>query len=123
MWSDDTRSYDSHLYDSRTENVAELHKKGTAATLPKMPSIDDDLEIIEGIWPKVADILREEGIMSFSDLADMTPNKLHRILNRHGGIYASMDTETWPEQATLARDGEMVKLEKLKDKLNAGKRV
>jgi predicted flap endonuclease-1-like 5' DNA nuclease len=81
----------------------------------------DDLKIVEGIGPKVEKLLHDVDIMTFADLAKMTPTGIKKILTPHGSPYSAMTPDTWPRQAGLARDGKMKELETLKEKLNGGK--
>lgn len=81
----------------------------------------DDLKIIEGIGPKIADLLINEGIVSFADLAATPAERVKEILDAAGSSYAMHDPTTWAQQAELARDGKMDELKELQDKLNAGR--
>jgi predicted alpha/beta hydrolase len=44
----------------------------------------DDLKIVEGIGPKVEKLLHNAGVMTFADLAKMTPASIKKILTPHG---------------------------------------
>lgn len=81
----------------------------------------DDLEKVEGIGPKVAEIFAEAGIKTFADLASKTKEELEAILDPHGGVYVAMDPTTWPQQAQLAADGKWDELKTLQDELKGGK--
>ena len=81
----------------------------------------DDLTIIEGIGPKVAEIFAKAGITSFAILAAKTKEELEAVLDPNGGIYFAMDPTTWPQQAQLAADGKWDELKTLQGELNAGK--
>jgi large subunit ribosomal protein L21 len=81
----------------------------------------DDLKMIEGIGPKIAEHLNAAGIVSFADLAATTADKVREILAEAGPRYASHDPETWPEQAKLAADGKFDELKAWQEKLDGGK--
>ena len=81
----------------------------------------DDLEIIEGIGPKIADTLIAAGITTFADLAATTAEKVKEILDASEGNFNAADPTTWAEQAQLAADGKMDELKELQEKLNGGK--
>ena len=98
--------------------VAEEPKAKTA----KAKSTGDDLKIIEGIGPKIEEILHEAGIDSFATLAAKSADEVREILLAQGSRYKMHDPETWAEQAQLAADGKMDELEVLKKALNAGKK-
>ncbi len=81
----------------------------------------DDLKIVEGIGPKIAELLIDKGIITFAQLATTTQETLNEILTEAGGIYASKDCSTWPKQAQLASEGKFDELKVWQDELNGGK--
>jgi len=83
----------------------------------------DDLEKIEGIGPKVNDLLKAADITTFAKLAATPAAKLKEILHAAGSHFAMMDPTTWPEQAALAAKGDWAALEKLEAELKGGRRV
>jgi large subunit ribosomal protein L17 len=96
-------------------------KKPAEAPVHAAPKHEDDLEIIEGIGPKVAKVLKEAGIVSFADLAHASPDKVTEILK--AAKLNMMDPAGWIEQAGLAAKGDMDGLKKLQDKLKGGRRA
>ena len=91
-------------------------KKAPKASVPA-----DDLTLIEGIGPKIAELLIAAGIVSFADLAKAKPAAIKTILEAAGKRYQMHDPATWPKQAALARDGKTAELEALQAKLKGGK--
>ena len=83
----------------------------------------DDLEIVEGIGPKIAQLLHAKGIVTFAQLADTSPARIRAILDEAGPNYRIADPGTWPEQADLAARNRWVELRALQDVLDAGVRV
>jgi large subunit ribosomal protein L15 len=81
----------------------------------------DDLKLIEGIGPKIADLFINAGIDTFAKLADASVEQMKSILETGGPRYTIHDPSTWAEQAVLARDGKMSELKELQDRLNGGK--
>ena len=81
----------------------------------------DDLTKIEGIGPKIAEVLNEKDIKTYSDLSKCDSNKLREILAEAGSNFKSHDPETWPKQAKLAADGNWDELKKLQDDLQGGR--
>jgi predicted flap endonuclease-1-like 5' DNA nuclease len=79
----------------------------------------DDLEIIEGIGPKIAAVLKAAGIVTFAQLAEADPAVLHKILQDANLRLA--DPSTWGDQARLAAAGDMEGLKQLQDSLTAGR--
>ena len=81
----------------------------------------DDLTVIEGIGPKIAELLIAGGIRTFKELAAAKPAAVKAILDAAGKRYQMHDPATWPKQAALARDGKTAELAKLQGELKAGK--
>jgi len=82
--------------------------------------VKDDLTLIEGIGPKIGNLLKTSGVNSFTKLAAATPNEIKSILSKGGSNYVSHDPSTWPDQAQLAAAGDWTKLNELKEKLIGG---
>ena len=82
----------------------------------------DDLAVIEGIGPKIADVLYQNGIKTYAQLARMEPARLRLLLDEAGPAYRMADPTSWPEQASWAAVGNWGRLQTLKDELDAGRR-
>lgn len=82
----------------------------------------DNLTLVEGIGPKIAELLANAGIVTFADLAKAKVDTLKRVLDAAGSRYKMHDPSTWTEQAALAVKGEWSKLEKLQKQLKGGKK-
>ncbi|MFT5302287.1 MAG: DNA-directed RNA polymerase subunit beta', partial [Mariniblastus sp.] len=80
----------------------------------------DDLTKVEGIGPKVVELLNNAGISSFSQLSTTSPDRIKEILAEAGGMMATMNPATWPDQAQLAASGEWAKLKEWQDELDGG---
>lgn len=85
------------------------------------PAKADDLTIVEGIGPKIAELLKAAGIATFAQLASSKPAAIKAILEAAGKKYQMHDPATWPKQAALARDGKTAELAKWQGELKAGK--
>jgi hypothetical protein len=81
----------------------------------------DDLKIIEGIGPKIEQLLNADGIYTFAQLANCTSDQLKTILENAGSRYQMHDPTTWPTQSELARDGKTEELQKMQDELKGGR--
>jgi large subunit ribosomal protein L17 len=103
---------------SATESADEA-KAETSET--KLSKENDDLTKLEGIGPKVAEVLQEAGINSFAKMAESKVEDIKEILEKSGGHFNAQDPTSWPEQAQLAADGKWDELKELQDKLIAGK--
>jgi large subunit ribosomal protein L17 len=85
------------------------------------PNAGDDLTIIEGVGPKIAELLVAAGITTFAQLADADDATVQQVLTEAGPQFNVHDATTWNEQAALARDGKMDELKALQDRLKGGK--
>jgi large subunit ribosomal protein L20 len=81
----------------------------------------DDLKIIEGIGPKIAEILNAAGINSFRELADTSADRVREILAAAGDRYKMHDPSSWALQSRLAAEGKMDALKTLQNELNGGR--
>jgi small subunit ribosomal protein S2 len=103
----------------KTEEVKEDTTEPIEETKTTSVVIEDDLEIIEGIGPKIATLLKEAGIKTFVQLADTDVARLKSIL-----LAANLrvnDPTSWPEQAKLAAAGKADELKQLQDHLKGGR--
>jgi predicted flap endonuclease-1-like 5' DNA nuclease len=81
----------------------------------------DDLKRIEGIGPKIEEILNTAGIQTFKVLATTSAEKVKGILDAAGKRFQMHDPATWGNQAKLAADGKWEELEKWQGELKGGK--
>ncbi len=77
---------------------------------------------LEGIGPKIEDILHAAGILTFAQLAAAEVSQLEKIVREDAGIRIAFPA-TWPEQAQLAADGDWETLENLQDSLKGGRKA
>ena len=82
----------------------------------------DDLKIVEGIGPKIEELLFNAGITTSGQLAATSVHQLKDILANAGPRFVMHDPGTWSAQALLAANGEWDNLKAYQDFLNAGKR-
>jgi len=81
----------------------------------------DDLTIVEGIGPKINQVLHAAGIQSLFQLSESEVASLKEILATSGLKLA--DPTTWPQQARLAIAGDLENLKALQATLRGGRRV
>jgi hypothetical protein len=86
---------------------------------PHVPALDlrrldhltiepQDLTEIDGIGPAIQSILNQAGIVTFDDIAHLTPERLRDLL-RVAHLRAPVDTTTWPSQAAELDQRELVR--------------
>ncbi len=84
--------------------------------------VKDDLKKLEGIGPKISELLSTNGYSTFDSLANADVEKIREILAEAGPRYKKHNPETWAEQAAVAAKGDWDKLKKLQDKIDGGKK-
>ncbi len=85
-------------------------------------SVKDDLKKIEGIGPKIEEILNTAGIISYADLSKSGMDELKSLLATGGKRYQIHNPSTWAKQAQLAATGKWDELKKWQDELSGGKK-
>lgn len=115
------------VVDESVVDVKETVAKAVPAPAPKAAettvSVADDLKKIEGIGPKIEQILNENGIKTFLELSNTDAAKIKGMLEAAGNRYRTHNPTTWPEQARLAANGEWERLKMWQDELDGGKIV
>lgn len=106
---------------AKKKPVKKATAKKTVAKKSTAKAKKDDLKKIEGIGPKIASILTDNGIGTFAKLAGASVKTLEGILKEAGPRYAMHKPGSWPKQAKLAAAGDWDKLKTLQDKLDGGK--
>ena len=96
------------------------------AAAPAAPAEDvkpDDLTKIEGIGPKIKQLLIDGGIPTFAALAATPAEKVKEILVAAGSRYQMHNPATWGQQAQMAADGKWDELKKWQDESDGGKPI
>lgn len=81
----------------------------------------DDLKKLEGIGPKLEQVLNAAGVRNFAQLASMTPDEIKPILQAAGNQFKMHDPKSWPYQAELANKGEWERLKEYQNLLINGR--
>jgi large subunit ribosomal protein L27 len=97
--------------------VEAAEKKAPAKKGPKA----DDLKIVEGVGPKIEQLLKEAGVETWQQLAETSVDRLKEILDAAGPRYQIHDPSTWPAQAKMAAEGKFDDLKEYQEVLNGGK--
>ncbi len=103
--------------------VVEVKKEAAPAAPAPVKEADakDDLRKVEGIGPKIAELLNNAGINTFSQLGATEVDRIKEILAEAGSRYAAHNPSTWPKQAQMAADGKWDELKAWQDELDGGK--
>ena len=111
---------DHSAHDAHSAHDEHAHEEETAEETAVTP---DDLKRIEGIGPKIAELLNGAGIVTFTQLAAADPADLEKILAEGGARFQLADPASWSRQAKLAAAADWTALEALQDTLKAGRHV
>ena len=78
----------------------------------------DNFQIIEGIGPKINQVLIDAGYRTWDDLARADAAELRGVLDNAGSRFSLNDPTSWPHQAKLAAAGdweELIRYQKFTD--------
>lgn len=106
----------------KSKPKAKVKAKPKAVAKVKVDSVKDDLKKVEGIGPKIQELLNNDGIWSFIQLSTSRVNRLKKILDNAGPRYRMHTPETWPEQAKMAAEGKWDELKIWQDNHKGGRK-
>ena len=98
----------------------ENEPKSVVATVIAGPR--DDLKIVDGIGPKIEELLFNAGVTTYGQLAATSVQQLKDILADAGARFAMHDPGTWPSQANLAANDQWDALKSIQGFLKGGKK-
>jgi predicted flap endonuclease-1-like 5' DNA nuclease len=81
----------------------------------------DNLQIIEGVGPKMSEFLHGKGIDNWASLSQHDEKYLKSLLDSEGGKYRIIEPGTWPKQAAFAAEGKWEELIAFQKTLSGGK--
>lgn len=85
------------------DKIKSIRRDSSNEQLNKYPKLyNTNLQIIEGIGPKLEAVLNENGINTWSDLSTKSFGELRAILDKYGTRYSVVNPSSWSRQATLA---------------------
>jgi len=98
-------------------------KKNINETLDQNLSDHDDLKKIEGVGPKIEEVLNKSGIYTFSQLYNSNRDRLRKLLDDAGNQFRMHDPESWPHQAGMANRSEWTDLKTYQNSINKDKSI
>lgn len=98
--------------DTHDETEIELDLEAAAFVLGSKVRVDD-LKAVEGIGPKIAELLESAGIGSWRRLAETDVAELSALLDQAGPRFRIHDPGSWPAQAELLAAGRWDEFKKL----------
>ncbi len=81
----------------------------------------DDLKMVEGIGPKIEQVLNNNDVHTWEQLSGLDPDDIKGMLIQAGDQFNAHDPGTWPRQSALARDGQWEELHELQLQLRGGR--
>lgn len=82
---------------------------------------DNNLQIVEGIGPKIEALLKDNNINTWAGLSACPIDGLKKILTDAGSRFRIHNPKTWPEQAKLAHNGQWKELLEYQKFLDTGR--
>ena len=107
----------------KTNESTSLHIRDVSSSKPvnDKTSKVDNLKKIEGIGPKIEELLHKAGILTFENLRDCSSSTIKDLLDAAGPQFRMHNPDTWPHQAKMAVNGEWDKLKEYQDFLMGGR--
>jgi predicted flap endonuclease-1-like 5' DNA nuclease len=109
---------------SAKEFVKNDNKLGFTNTIvneKKAPQKKDNLKRIEGIGPKIEQLLFDAEIYSWKQLSETEISVIQKVLDNAGPNYKVHNPESWPFQAGLAASAKWNELKKWQDEHKGGR--
>jgi large subunit ribosomal protein L21 len=98
IWEDEGRPNGRHEIHWQRAYEAIVDVAPLTVEAPAKATKSDDVSLIDGVGPKITKQLADEGIVSLSQIADMTPMALAAIDSKLG-LKGRTAREEWIEQA------------------------
>ncbi len=81
----------------------------------------DDLTLVEGIGPKIAELFHNHDVKTWYALSECSIEKCQEVLNSGGKRFEIHNPGSWPLQARMAFNGEWEKLATWQDEHKGGR--
>jgi DNA-directed RNA polymerase subunit beta' len=88
------------------------------AAVPEAAPTYDDLTVVEGIGPKIREVMFANGITTWAGLATTSPEQINNLLVENG--LGGHDPGTWPQQSLMAAEGRWDELKAWQQELDGG---
>ena len=96
----------SALVDAPPAAVTTLGGAGAAVAAAATGAAGDDLTQLKGVGPKLAAMLRDQGVTGFSQIAAWSDDDVARIDATLGRFQGRIERDDWRGQARLLADGD-----------------
>lgn len=123
-----TENKDTHKVEVGTTNVPALlpvhESQGTPSQYMPIGKYavyeENDLQIVEGIGPKIDELFKNAGITTWKELSETSTERMSEILTDAGPRFQFNNPKTWAQQAELAAHGKWKELEAMQSGLFGG---
>ena len=105
----------------QSRSLESYEEEDTIDINPLYPADHSDLTVIEGIGPRIEELLRESGINTWDELAEADLDHLSEILDAQNLSFHN--PATWAAQARLAAGGHWELLKEYQEQLKGGREV
>ncbi|MCR9288035.1 MAG: hypothetical protein NXI23_11700 [Bacteroidetes bacterium] len=112
---------DVSILQGKLDRMAAAEESHVANPLVGAVVDPDDLKKIEGIGPKIEELLNAAGIHTWRQLSKCKVEDIKKVLSDGGSRYNRHDPTTWAKQAGMAAEGNWDELKKYQDYLDGGK--
>jgi predicted flap endonuclease-1-like 5' DNA nuclease len=131
-WAEQAGLADKSTWDELVAIQKKLGSSGDKGTNSKVEKLyfrflgfanvkPNDFKVIEGVGPKIENLLKGEGIITWKKLSKIKLEDIQVVLDNAGSSYKLANPSTWPKQAKMASNGDWTSLRNYQDKLKGGK--
>jgi predicted flap endonuclease-1-like 5' DNA nuclease len=101
--------------------VLDISAAKEAGFVVRQKNGQDDFTLIEGVGPKINELIHADGIHTFTDLAETKVERIQGILDKAGSRYSLANPGTWPAQSDMAASNRWKDLKAWQDELDGGR--
>jgi len=121
VWKNKVARLEADLKACKSEKALVAFNAAEAAAIFGKKIKENDLTIIEGIGPKIAELFHNKGINTWKTLSECNVEQCQSILDEGGERFKIHNPGTWPEQAKMAYEGHWKKLFDWQEELDGGR--
>ena len=114
---------------SELEKQLDKYQKGSELNIKRAKAVGfnatykegrNNFTVIEGIGPKINDLIHDDGIHTYSELALTDVAHIQKILDKAGPAFTLAKPDTWPAQSNFAAGNQWEALKAWQDVLDGG---
>ncbi len=125
----DVDNHDYVVRVSELEKQLDKYQKGSELNVERANAVGfnvtykegrNDFTVIEGIGPKINDLIHDDGIHTYSELALTDVAHIQKILDKAGPAFTLAKPDTWPAQSNFAAGNQWEALKAWQGVLDGG---